>query len=152
MKERNGRAGQSACDAASVLDGVAKRISALRRAEQLQRRAAGVGFDWEEIGGVLRAVHSELVEVERAVDLGDPLQIKAEIGDLLFATVNLARIAGVDPESALRGTNTKFERRFRYIEARLAQQGRGPAQATLAEMDALWLEAKRDEWLPERQR
>lgn len=143
------RAAKSEGGSTSLLDGVAKAIPALRRAEKLQRRAATVGFDWKDMGGVLRAVREELEEVESAVDTGDQAHIKQEIGDLLFATVNLARFGGVDPESALRAANAKFERRFRYVEDRLAEQGRRPAEATLAELDAIWIEAKRRERPPE---
>ena len=110
---------------------------------KLQRRAAAVGFDWAEIGTVLDAVRGELNEVRAALGAGEPTHIAEEIGDLLFACVNLARFARIDPESALRSANQKFERRFRYIEQRLQAQGQSVNDATLAEMDALWEEAKR---------
>lgn len=131
-------------NATSILDGIALALPALLRAVKLQRRAAAVGFDWAEIGAVHDAVRGELDEVRAALAAGDATHIAEEIGDLLFACVNLARFARVDPESALRSANQEFERRFRYIEQRLQAQGRSVNDATLAEMDALWEEAKRD--------
>ncbi|MBA3492699.1 MAG: MazG family protein [Gammaproteobacteria bacterium] len=128
---------------ASILDGVASALPALLRAVKLQRRAAAVGFDWAEMGAVHDAVRGELDEVRAALAVGEPTHIAEEIGDLLFACVNLARFARVDPESALRSANQKFERRFRYIEQRLEAQGQSVNDATLAEMDALWEDAKR---------
>ncbi|MGH8513681.1 MAG: MazG nucleotide pyrophosphohydrolase domain-containing protein [Gammaproteobacteria bacterium] len=129
---------------ASILDGIVSGLPALLRAIELQRRAAAVGFDWAEIGAVVDAVRGELDEVRAALGAGEPTHIAEEIGDLLFACVNLARFARVDPESALRSANQKFERRFRYIEQRLQAQGQSVNDATLAEMDALWEDAKRD--------
>ena len=137
-------------NATSILDGIAAALPALLRAVKLQRRAAAVGFDWVEIGVVFDAVRGELDEVRAALGAGDATHITEEIGDLLFACVNLARFACVDPESALRSANQKFERRFRYIEQRLQAQGQSVNDATLAEMDALWEEAKRD--LPKKKR
>lgn len=125
----------------SVLDGIGPH-PALRCAMKLQRRAAAVGFDWVEAEAVLDAVGGELDEVRAAVAAGERTHIVEEIGDLLFACVNLARFARVDPEAALRSANRKFERRFRYIERRLYAQGRSVNSASLAEMDALWEEAK----------
>ncbi|MGH8521885.1 MAG: MazG nucleotide pyrophosphohydrolase domain-containing protein [Gammaproteobacteria bacterium] len=129
---------------ANILDGIASVLPALLRAVKLQRRAAAVGFDWAEIGAVLDTVGGELDEVRAALAAGEPTHIAEEIGDLLFACVNLARFARVNPESALRSANQKFERRFRYIEQRLQAQGQSVNDATLAQMDALWEEAKRD--------
>ncbi|MGH8489096.1 MAG: MazG nucleotide pyrophosphohydrolase domain-containing protein [Gammaproteobacteria bacterium] len=128
---------------ASILDGIATAPPALLRAVKLQRRAAAVGFDWAEIGAVVDAVRGELDEVRAALAAGEAAHIAEEIGDLLFACANLARFARVDPESVLRSANQKFERRFRYIEQRLQAQGQSVNDATLAEMDALWAEAKR---------
>jgi MazG family protein len=129
------------------LAGVALALPAMARAYKLQRRAAAVGFDWPETGGVLAAVDEELAEVREVLAQSgsgpaDPSLIE-EIGDLIFACINLARFVGVDPELALRRTNSKFEARFRFIEERLARDGRGPGDAGLPEMDALWKEAKR---------
>ncbi len=131
-------------NATSILDGIASALPALLRAVMLQRRAAAVGFDWPAIGAVHDAVRGELDEVGAALAAGEATHIAEEIGDLLFACINLARFARVDPESALRSANQKFERRFRYIEQRLQAQGRSVNDATLAEMDALWQEAKRN--------
>jgi ATP diphosphatase len=108
----------------------------------LQRKASSVGFDWNDPREVLRKIREEADEIEAALDGNDAGELAAETGDLLFALVNLARHVGTDPDLALRGTNAKFERRFAYIEQSLAAQGRSLESATLAEMDALWNEAK----------
>jgi nucleoside triphosphate diphosphatase len=115
---------------------------ALARAMELQRKASQVGFDWNDPRAVLHKIREEADEIEAALDRSDPEALAEETGDLLFALVNLARHIGTDPEHALRGTNAKFERRFAYIERALATQGRSLRDATLAEMDALWNEAK----------
>jgi ATP diphosphatase len=112
---------------------------------ELQRKASGVGFDWNDPRAVLRKIREEADEIEAALDRGDAGELAEETGDLLFALVNLARHTGVDPELALRGTNAKFERRFGYIERALASQGRTLDRASLEEMDALWEEAKNAE-------
>jgi ATP diphosphatase len=127
-----------------ALDGVAKALPALLRAEKIQKRAARVGFDWKQTAPVIDKIEEELRELRAELAAGrvDPARVSDELGDVLFAVANLARHCKVDPEAALRGTNDKFERRFRYIEARLAEQGRKPADATLDEMEALWQEAK----------
>lgn len=124
-----------------VLDGVARGLPALMRAEKLQKRAARVGFDWTDRTDVLAKIVEEAEELSRASDLSAEAQAD-EMGDLLFSLANLARHMGIDPEAALRGTNAKFTRRFRHIERRLAERGRDPARSDLAEMDALWTEAK----------
>lgn len=126
----------------SLLDGITLGLPALSRAQKLQKRAARAGFDWPAIDGVLEKINEELDEVRAEVEKGDNEALSAEIGDLLFACVNLARYAGVDPENALRGTNEKFERRFRYIEEALQDENREFEQCSLEEMDALWNEAK----------
>lgn len=128
-----------------VLDDVPVTLPALSRAAKLQRRAARVGFDWADWRDVLAKLDEERAEVEEAVANGGPAAIADEVGDLLFVCVNLARLLDVDPETALRGSNRKFERRFRFIEAALAAQGKAPTGATLAEMEALWAAAKRKE-------
>jgi nucleoside triphosphate diphosphatase len=112
------------------------------RAMELQRKASTVGFDWNDPRAVLHKIREEADEIEAALDRNDTQELADETGDLLFALVNLARHIGADPETALRGTNAKFERRFGYIERALAAQGRALADASLAEMDALWNEAK----------
>jgi nucleoside triphosphate diphosphatase len=132
---RKGPAGQGA------LAGVPVALPALTRALKLQDKASRVGFDWNDIREVLRKIREEADEIEAALD-GDATEAAAEVGDLLFAAVNLARHLRADPETMLRQTNKKFERRFAAIERALAAQGKAPQDATLGEMDALWDEAK----------
>ena len=126
----------------SLLSGIKAGQPALTRAMQLQRKASSVGFDWNDPRAVLHKIREEADEIEAALDRGDADELANETGDLLFALVNLARHVGADPEAALRGTNAKFERRFGHIEQALAAQGRSLEDASLAEMDALWNEAK----------
>ncbi|MEL6523193.1 MAG: nucleoside triphosphate pyrophosphohydrolase, partial [Pseudomonadota bacterium] len=114
-----------------TLDGVALNLPALTRAEKLQKRAARVGFDWGNTDDVLAKIAEEADELTEAAATADPDKIEDEMGDLIFVVVNLARHLGVDPESALRRTNTKFTRRFAYIEDALASQNRHPTDATL---------------------
>lgn len=140
-EERAARAQQQSH---SVLDGVAVALPALVRAEKLQKRAARVGFDWPDIQGPLDKVREEIDEVQAELAAAAPQdRVAGEIGDLLFAVVNLARHRGVDAETALRQASLKFERRFRHVEQSLQAAGRELTEATLAEMDALWEEAKR---------
>ena len=106
------------------------------------RRAARVGFVWPSIKEVVDKLHEEVGEMLAEIEAGDLEKARQEIGDVLFVMANLARTLDVDPEDALRYTNAKFGRRFRYIEARLAELGKAPDQSDLAEMDALWDEAK----------
>jgi ATP diphosphatase len=120
-------------------------LPALARALELQKVASKVGFDWNDPRAVLAKIREEADEIEAALDDGDATQAGAEVGDLLFAVVNLARHVAADPETMLRGTNTKFERRFAWIEAALEKRGKTPAQSTLEEMDALWTAAKHAE-------
>jgi nucleoside triphosphate diphosphatase len=119
-------------------------LPALTRALKLQSKASKVGFDWNDPRAVLRKIREEADEIEAALDRDDP-SAAAEVGDLLFAAVNLARHLDADPEALLRQTNRKFERRFSSIEQALATRGKAPQDATLAEMDALWDEAKAQE-------
>jgi ATP diphosphatase len=126
----------------SLLSSVKAGQPALTRAMELQRKASSVGFDWNDPREVLRKIREEADEIEAALDRRDADELAGETGDLLFALVNLARHVGVDPDLALRSTNVKFERRFGYIEQTLAAQGRSLESASLAEMDALWNEAK----------
>lgn len=129
-----------------TLDGVVANLPALTRAQKLQKRAARVGFDWGETAPVLNKIEEELAEFRQELEQGDEVErLAEEFGDFLFACVNLARHAGIDPETALRGANRKFESRFRYIESQLAAAGRKPEDATLAEMDGLWEQAKASE-------
>ena len=129
----------------SLLSGVKAGQPALTRAMELQRKASRVGFDWNDPRAVLHKIREEADEIEAALDRGDVDELREETGDLLFALVNLARHVGADPELALRATNAKFERRFGYIERRLATQGRSLEEASLDEMEALWNEAKKTE-------
>jgi nucleoside triphosphate diphosphatase len=130
-------------DAASgALAGIAVALPALTRALKLQEKAGKVGFDWNDPRAVLAKIREEAAEIEAELDQGRRDDAAREVGDLLFAVVNLARHLDADPESVLRATNAKFEHRFAAIEAALAQRGRTPADSTLAEMDALWDDAK----------
>jgi len=131
--------------AATAIGDVPIGLPALLRALKLQIAAAKVGFDWADPRAVLAKIREEIEEIEVAMAAEPAERIAAEIGDLLFAVVNLARHLGADPDSALRATNTKFERRFRAIETALRAQGKSPSDATLAEMEALWEAAKADE-------
>ena len=130
-----------------ALAGVPVALPALTRALKLQEKAGKVGFDWNDPRAVLHKIREEADEIEEALDnpAADTTDAAAEVGDLLFAAANLARHLHADPEALLRQTNRKFERRFAAIERALAAQGRAPQDATLAEMDALWDEAKRTE-------
>jgi nucleoside triphosphate diphosphatase len=125
-----------------TLDGIPLALPALARALKLQDKAAKVGFDWEKKSNVEAKVAEELSELAGAADQAAAHE---EIGDLLFALVNLARWLNVDPEGALRDANAKFERRFRAIEDALKARGKTPAQSNLAEMDSLWNKAKATE-------
>jgi nucleoside triphosphate diphosphatase len=128
--------------AAGLLAGVPAGLPALARAEKLTRKAATVGFDWPDAAQVVSKIEEEVREVREALAAGARGAIEDEIGDLLFAVVNLARHAGVDPESALRGANAKFERRFGAVEQALAAAGKRPADASLDDMEDLWVKAK----------
>jgi MazG family protein len=129
----------------SVLDGVAQALPALLRAEKLQRRASRVGFDWGAPEPILDKIAEEIAELGAELATADKVRIADELGDVLFAVVNLARHLEIDPEAALRGTNAKFERRFKYIEHVLRAGGRSPDSSSLEEMDRLWQEAKKVE-------
>lgn len=129
----------------SLLDDVPAALPALSRSAKLQKRAAQAGFDWPDALPVLDKVREELDEILEAMADNDPVAIADEVGDLLFSVVNLARHLKVDPESALRGANNKFDRRFRFIEQALRDSGRPMEDCTLEELDALWGEAKRQE-------
>lgn len=134
---------QDSDKAPSILDDVPIALPAMKRAEKLQKRAARVGFDWPEIAPVFDKIREEIAELEAEVtaDAGQD-RIEDELGDLLFAVVNLARKIKVEPGSALRRTNLKFEQRFQFIEGMLAKEGRAPQDASLDEMEALWQQAK----------
>jgi MazG family protein len=129
-----------------LLDDVPRTLPALLRAVKLQKRASTVGFDWDSAPKVVEKMVEEAAEIAEAHTQGaDSGKIEEEFGDLLFVAANLARHMTVDPEAALRAANAKFTRRFGFIEAALAAQGRTTAEASLDEMEALWQEAKRGE-------
>jgi len=134
-----------------ALAGVPIALPALTRALKLQEKAGKVGFDWNDVQAVLHKIREEADEIEDALGAGEAasapstVEAAAEVGDLLFAAVNLARHLRADPESLLRQTNQKFERRFAAIERALAAEGKTPRDATLAEMDKLWEQAKAQE-------
>jgi MazG family protein len=136
--------GKAAKDAESLLDGVSQKLPALLEAYQLTTKAARVGFDWERPAEVFAKLEEEIGELRAEVDQEklDQTAVTAEVGDLLFVLVNLARKLSVDPEVALKASNRKFRRRFRHIEESLAAADRTCADASLDEMDALWNEAK----------
>jgi len=144
----------------SAIGGVPAGLPALVRAERITEKAAAVGFDWPDLPGVLAKVREEIAELEKAIsDRESALpatapahelhgRVEHELGDLLFALANLGRFLKVHPEEALRGAVRRFEGRFHHIEERLREDGRTPRDATLAQMDALWDEAKRLEKKP----
>jgi MazG family protein len=125
-----------------VLDDVPVGLPALARAAKLTKRAGRVGFDWPSTDEVFDKLHEEVAELRAEIAAGDLDKAREEMGDLLFVVANLARKLEVEPEDALRGANAKFIRRFAFIEAELAKDGRTPDQSDLAEMDALWNAAK----------
>jgi tetrapyrrole methylase family protein/MazG family protein/ATP diphosphatase len=136
------RAAKGAAKNTSILDAVATTLPALTRAAKLSARAARVGFVWPTTEEIMAKLREEVGELEAEVKAGGTSRVRDELGDVLFVCANIARALDIDPEDALRATNAKFVRRFGHIEKRLAEAGRGPTDATLAEMDALWDEAK----------
>jgi ATP diphosphatase len=142
--EKRLQAGQSDANAKSLLDDVPAGMTTLARAVKLQQKAGTVGFDWNDPRAVLAKIKEEIAEIEHELD--QPAiardRVQDEIGDLLFAVANLARHVEIDPDAALRGTSEKFRHRFRHIETSLAAKGRSPAEASLDEMEELWVEAK----------
>jgi MazG family protein len=133
---------------ASLLGEQPKGLPALVAAYRIQEKAGAVGFDWPDAAGPLAKVHEEIAELERELDRDVSPALAHEVGDLLFAVVNLARHLTIDPERELRAASHRFRGRFRHIERRLRGQGRQPSDATLAELDVLWEEAKRQESPP----
>ncbi len=127
----------------SLLDGIPSRLPALHEAFQITAKAARVGFDWPRLEDVLDKLREETAEILEASQKGDASHLADEVGDLLFVAVNISRFAGVDPETALHRSNKKFGRRFRYLESKIKARGRELRDCTLAEMDALWEEAKK---------
>jgi tetrapyrrole methylase family protein/MazG family protein len=127
----------------SLLEGVPKTLPSLLRAHRLQDRAARVGFDWDKVGDVMKKLDEEIGEFKEAIVEKKEDAIEEELGDVLFMLVNISRFIGVNPEDALRKTISKFISRFRYIEMAAADSGRTLSDMPLAEMDALWDEAKK---------
>lgn len=128
----------------TVLGGVPSALPAMIKAARIQEKAANVGFDWEKREDVWNKVKEEISEVETEIQSKDKIRLEAEFGDLLFAVINAARLYGVNPENALEHTNRKFIDRFNYIEAGAKKQGKHVSDLTLAEMDALWDEYKKN--------
>jgi len=126
----------------SILEGIPKTLPSLLRAHRLQKRAAGVGFDWEKVEDVLKKLDEELKEFKEALKTKRQDEIEDELGDIFFMLVNISRFIGVNPEDALRKTISKFIHRFRYIEMNAAEQGKKLSDMTLNEMDSLWNESK----------
>jgi ATP diphosphatase len=131
--------------ASGALDGVSLGLPALTRAAKLGRRAAMVGFDWDRAREVIEKVEEECRELRTAFEAGDSQATQAELGDLLFSLAQLARKLGADPEAALRAANAKFERRFRRMEAWLAESGREASDVDMLELELLWTRAKQEE-------
>ena len=137
------KAEQGATPAASILDGVTRNLPALMEAEKIGLKAAGLGFDWPDIGGVLAKINEEAEEVVKAHETRDRQHLEHELGDLLFAVVNLARHLKVDPEQALRKSNARFRERFAHVERSVAESGKPFAETPLERMEEWWQEAKR---------
>ena len=126
----------------SVLEGVPRSLPALVKANRIQDKVAGVGFDWEEPEQVFEKLQEELDELRQEVAAGDKARVEQEFGDVLFSMINYARFLGVDPENALERTNKKFIKRFQYLEQKSKEIGRSLKDMTLEEMDVFWEEAK----------
>jgi tetrapyrrole methylase family protein / MazG family protein len=129
----------------SLLDGIPTKLPALHRAYQMASKASRVGFDWAKLEDIIAKMNEETSELLEAHAKQDSQKIADEVGDLLFVVVNVARFLGIDPETALGRSNRKFQNRFRYIESAIKRQGRELKNTSLAEMDALWNEAKKNE-------
>lgn len=137
--------GAQATQSQGLLDDIPSALPALQRAEKLQKRAATVGFDWPQTVQVLDKIEEEIQELREAIQHGAVEHIQDELGDVFFAMTNLARHLGIKSEQALRGTNQKFERRFKFIETSLEQQDKSLSESSLDEMEALWQQAKQYE-------
>jgi uncharacterized protein YabN with tetrapyrrole methylase and pyrophosphatase domain len=169
LEAGGGKKAEQVKDSQSVLSGVSSKIPALLEAHKLSSRAAHVGFDWPEIEGLFEKLAEETGELReelKAVPVKAPAgkgiagsgrtqvppelraRMEDEVGDLLFVLVNIARYLSLDPESALKKTNRKFKRRFQWMEERLRSEGRGPAQASIDELENLWQQAKWEEKHP----
>lgn len=129
----------------SAMDGVSPALPALMRAAKVQKRAARVGFDWDDLHGVIQKIREEIAEVESELESEGMEGVAGEIGDLLFSVVNLARKLKVEPEIALRHATEKFEKRFREVEACVSAGGERMEHLTLERLDLIWDEVKRRE-------
>jgi MazG family protein len=137
------QAAKGARPGSSMLDSVGSGLPAVMEAFQMTTKASRVGFDWPGVASVLEKLEEEMAELrEAAAGAAGHRRVAEEVGDLLFAAVNVARLIGADPESALKSANRKFRRRFAFIEKELARRGRTPSEATLEEMESIWAEAK----------
>lgn len=134
LKERDGNR--------TVLAGVPKALPALIKAYRIQEKAANVGFDWEERSQVWDKAKEEMNEFAEEAEIMDKDKMEAEMGDILFSLINVARLYGINPENALERTNTKFINRFNYLESRIKEDGRNLKEMSLSEMDKIWDEAK----------
>jgi len=144
IKKRE-KAEQGAVAPASVLDGVPRNLPALMEADKVSHKAAGLGFDWPDMGGVLAKVREEAEELASAQQTQDAKHIEHELGDLLFTIVNLARYLKVDPEQALRKSTARFRGRFAHVEKKLGESGREFKETTLEQMEEWWQEGKKEE-------
>jgi MazG family protein len=129
----------------SLLDGIPSKLPALHRANQMTAKASRIGFDWQQLDDILLKLNEEVTELLDAKSRQNTEEVADEVGDLLFVVANIARFLGIDPETALNRSNRKFEHRFRYLESAIKRQGRQLKDASLAEMDTLWEEAKSNE-------
>ena len=143
LKQEERRASGKAEKASSMLDGVSKGLPGVMEAFQMTTKVSRVGFDWKVADDALVKLDEEVAELREAIAAADaPAKVAEEVGDLLFIAVNVARLAGVDPESALKAANRKFRRRFRHVERRMAESGQPMPGSALEVMDGYWEEAK----------
>lgn len=144
LKQAERKATGKGDPAESMLDSVPRSLPAVMEAFQVSTKVARVGFEWPRAAGAVEKLEEETRELRAEAEAAapDPRRVADEVGDLLFTAVNVARLLGVDPESALKAANRKFRRRFSHVEALLRERGRGPADSTLDEMEVLWREAK----------
>ena len=140
--EKNKKKEKGLSTQTELMRDVIRMLPALVRAEKVQKKAADVGFDWDDVGGALEKSHEELSEMEQAIASNDPVNIEEEIGDLLFSVVNVARFCKVNAEDALRHATDKFIDRFAVLEQSAQQSGKNLSEMTLEELEALWQQAK----------
>jgi len=143
--ERNKQAEKRTEKTAKTIPYIPEAMPALMRANKIQKKAAKVGFDWNDVSGALEKAKEEFEELRAEIKKGDKTASENEMGDLLFAVVNICRFLEIDPEVALNKTNSKFVTRFDFVEKKLKEQGKAPEQSNLAEMDKLWEQSKSQE-------